>query len=75
MRLAVFLFWDLVGALIWILLVVGLGYAIGQRAVDVAHAVSHYALGVTLLLILVIVARQVWVARRRAAAPEFEAEA
>lgn len=66
MRLAVFLFWDIVGALIWILLVVGLGYAIGQRAVDVAHAVSHYALAFTLVLIVAIIARQVWVARRRA---------
>ena len=64
MRLAVFLLWDLVGALLWIMLVVGLGYAIGQRAVDVAHAVSHYALALTVLLVVAIVARQVWVARR-----------
>lgn len=64
MRLSVFLVWDLVGAMIWILLVVGLGYAMGQRAVDVAHAVSHYALALTLLLVVAIVARQVWVARR-----------
>jgi membrane-associated protein len=66
MRLAVFLVWDFVGALLWVLLVVGLGYAIGQRAVDVAHAVSHYALGLTLLLVVAIVARQVWAARRNA---------
>ena len=72
MRLAVFLLWDLVGALLWILLVVGLGYAIGQRAVDVAHAVSHYALALTVLLVVAIVARQVWVARRAAQAPDEE---
>jgi membrane-associated protein len=66
MRLSVFLIWDLVGALLWICLVVGLGYAIGQGAVDVARAISHYALAFTLLLIVAIVARQVWVARRRA---------
>jgi membrane-associated protein len=66
MRLATFLLWDLVGALIWIVLVVGLGYAIGQRAVDVAHAVSHYALLLTVLLVVAIVVRQVWVARRAA---------
>jgi membrane protein DedA with SNARE-associated domain len=65
MGIATFLLWDLVGALIWVVLVVGLGYAIGQRAVDVAHAVSHYALAVTVLLVLAIVARQLWVARRR----------
>ena len=66
MRLAVFLVWDLVGALMWVLLIVGLGYAIGQSAVDVAHAVSHYALALTILLVVAIVARQVWVARRDA---------
>jgi len=64
MSLGVFLVWDLVGALAWVVLVVGLGYAIGQRAVDVAHAVSHYAIALTVLLIVAIVARQVWVARR-----------
>jgi len=32
--------------------------------VDVAHAVSHYAIALTVLLIVAIVARQVWVARR-----------
>jgi membrane protein DedA with SNARE-associated domain len=67
MRLSVFLLWDLVGALLWIVVVVGLGYAIGQRAVDVAHAVSHYALAATLLLVAAIVVRQVWRARRRGA--------
>jgi membrane-associated protein len=59
-----FLFWDLVGASLWVGLVVGLGYAIGQRAVDVAHAVSHYAIALTVLLVVAIVARQLWVARR-----------
>jgi membrane-associated protein len=75
MRLRTFLIWDFVGALAWVALIVGLGYAIGQRAVDVAHAVSHYALALTLLLIVGIVARQMWVMRRRppagaAAGPE-----
>jgi membrane protein DedA with SNARE-associated domain len=73
MRLAVFLLWDLVGAMIWVVLIVGLGYAIGQRAVDVAHAVSHYALGLTVVLVVAIIARQVWTARRRVpVAPEPE---
>ena len=66
MRLTVFLLWDLVGALIWIGLMVGLGYAIGQDAVDVAHAISHYALLLTIALVVAIIARQVWVARRAA---------
>jgi membrane protein DedA with SNARE-associated domain len=67
MRLRTFLFWDLVGALMWIALIVGLGYAIGQDAVDVAHGVSHYALLITVGLVVAIVARQMWVGRRRAA--------
>jgi membrane protein DedA with SNARE-associated domain len=64
MSLAAFLVLDVLGALVWVGLLVGLGFAIGQRAVDVAHAVSHYALGVTLAVVVVIVARQVWLARR-----------
>jgi membrane-associated protein len=64
MRLRTFLILDLIGCLLWIALCVGLGYAIGQDAVDVAKAVSRYALWVTLGLVVVVVARQMWVARR-----------
>jgi membrane protein DedA with SNARE-associated domain len=64
MRLWVFLVLDAIGALLWVGLLVGLGYAIGRRAVDVAQAVSHYALGVTIAVILLVIARQVWLARR-----------
>jgi membrane protein DedA with SNARE-associated domain len=74
MRLRTFLLWDLVGALLWIGMLVGLGYAIGQRAVDVAHAVSHYALALTILLVVVIVARQMWRARREGGEPAPEPE-
>jgi membrane protein DedA with SNARE-associated domain len=65
MRLATFLLLDLLGSLLWIALGVGLGYAIGQRAVDVAHAISHYALWATIALVVAIVGRQVWLAQRR----------
>jgi membrane protein DedA with SNARE-associated domain len=68
MGLVTFLVLDAIGALLWVGLLVGLGFAIGQRAVDVAHAVSHYALAVTLAIVALIVARQVWRARRAAAA-------
>jgi membrane-associated protein len=64
MRLVTFLLLDLIGSLLWIGLCVGLGYAIGQRAVDVAHAISHYALWATIALVIVVVGRQLWVARR-----------
>jgi membrane-associated protein len=64
MSLAAFLVLDVIGALLWVGLLVGLGYAIGQRAVDVAHAVSHYALGITVAVIVLVIARQVWLSRR-----------
>jgi membrane protein DedA with SNARE-associated domain len=66
MRLRTFLILDLLGTLLWIALCVGLGYAIGQDAVDVAKAIGRYALWVTIGLVVVIIARQWWVARRRA---------
>jgi membrane-associated protein len=65
MRLRTFLILDLIGSLLWIALCVGLGYAIGQEAVDVAKAVSRYALWATIALVVVVIARQWWVTRRR----------
>ena len=66
MRLVTFLVLDLIGSLLWIGLCVGLGYAIGQRAVDVAHSVSHYGLYLTIALIVGIFARQAWIGSRTA---------
>jgi membrane protein DedA with SNARE-associated domain len=60
MRLGTFVALDLVGAALWTGLMVGLGYAIGQDAVDVAHAISHYSLLVTVALFAAIFARQFW---------------
>jgi membrane-associated protein len=65
MRLWVFLLLDLIGSLLWIALCVGLGYAIGQSAVDIAKSVSHYALYLTIALVVAIFARQAWVASRQ----------
>src|SRR3954451_18889831 len=48
MGFVTFLVLDLIGSLVWIGLMVGLGYAIGQRAVDVAHGISRYGLWVTI---------------------------
>jgi membrane-associated protein len=64
MRLVTFLLLDLVGTLIWIGVCVGLGYAIGQRAVDIAKAVGHYSLYVTIGLVVVIFARQAFKSRQ-----------
>jgi membrane-associated protein len=65
MRLWKFLVLDLLGSLLWIGLCVGLGYAIGQSAVDVAKGVSHYALYLTIALVVAVFARQAWVANRQ----------
>ena len=69
MRLATFLALDLIGSLLWIALCVGLGYGIGQRAVDVARGVSHYALYLTIALVVAILARQWRVTRRSSRSP------
>jgi membrane protein DedA with SNARE-associated domain len=66
MRFTTFILLDLIGSLLWIALCVGLGYAIGQSAVDVARGVSHYALYLTIGLIVAIFARQAWTSRRAA---------
>lgn len=62
MRLRVFLVLDLLGTLLWTGLLAAAGYGLGQHAVDVAHAVSRYALWVTGLLVVLVVVQT----RRRA---------
>jgi membrane-associated protein len=62
MRLGVFLVLDLLGTLLWSGLLAGAGYGFGQRAVDVANAMSHYGLWLALALVVVVVVR----VRRRA---------
>ena len=59
MRLRTFLILDLIGTAMWVGLNVGLGYAIGQSAVDVAKAISRYALILTVVLVVVVVVVQV----------------
>jgi membrane-associated protein len=66
MRLWVFLLLDAIGATLWVGLMVGLGYAIGQPAVDVVHAIGRYSLWVTLAIVAAIVAAQVRAGRARA---------
>lgn len=64
MPLCRFVALDLAGTLLYVSLIVGLGYAIGQRAVDVATVVSRYALVSTVALILLVVAFSFWRRRR-----------
>lgn len=61
-----FMVFDLIGMLSWIGLIVGLGYAVGHPAVQVAKAISHYALLITIALVAIAIA--VGVLRARVAA-------
>lgn len=74
MGLARFLALDLLGTLSWIGLIVGLGYAIGQDAVDVAKSISHYSLLVTIGLVVAIVAWSMWRAWRAGTGSAAQAE-
>ncbi len=55
MRLRRFLLLDLIGTLLWVGLVVGLGYAIGSSAVHIAKTITHYTLYATLAAVVVAV--------------------
>ncbi|MCW3040432.1 MAG: rane-associated protein [Solirubrobacterales bacterium] len=57
MSLPRFLVLDAISASLWVGALVGLGYAIGQPAVDVANAISRYGLYIGLGLIVVVVIR------------------
>lgn len=59
MRLRVFLVLDLLGTLMWVLVSVFVGYLIGESAVDVAKAISRYAIILTVVLIVVVIAVQI----------------
>ena len=55
MRLSTFLALDLTGTVLWTTLLATLGYQLGQSAVDVTDALSHYAVWATLALIAAII--------------------
>jgi membrane protein DedA with SNARE-associated domain len=65
---------DLVGMLSWIGLIVGLGYAVGHPAVQVAKAISHYALLITVAIVAIAVIVGALRARRAAATATTPAE-
>ncbi len=64
-----FMVFDLLGMLSWIGLIVGLGYAIGHPAVQVAKEISHYGLLATIALVAIALAIAVLRTRRAAARP------
>jgi len=59
MRLLTFIILDVIGELLWVGMLVGLGYALGHHAVVVAQTVSHYGLWISIGLIVVIVFFQI----------------
>ena len=65
MRFIVFIFADLLGTLLYIGLNVSLGWVIGKTAVDVAEAISHYALWVIIGSLVLIFAWSFWSAWRQ----------
>ncbi len=58
MRLAVFVLLDITGSLLWIGLLVGLGYYLGQDAVDVVKTISHYGMWVSIGLVVAVLVSQ-----------------
>jgi membrane-associated protein len=60
MRLWVFLLLDLLATLLWTTALAVAGWELGQRAVDLADAVAHYSLWVTIGLVVVVT---LWSAR------------
>jgi membrane protein DedA with SNARE-associated domain len=53
MRLSTFLLLDLLGAVLMTAVIAGLGYGLGQRAVDVVLTIDRYASAVSLTMIAV----------------------
>jgi membrane-associated protein len=53
-----FLILDLISTMLWTGLLVGLGYALGHRGVAVAQGISHYALWITIGILVLVVASQ-----------------
>jgi membrane-associated protein len=60
-----FLVLDAIGSLMWAGLLAGLGYALGQHAVDVAQEISKYGLWVSIAIVILVVASQMRGARAR----------
>ena len=56
MSLWTFILGDVMGTLLWEALLVGLGWAIGHPAVHVVNEIGHYALVLTIALIVVLIA-------------------
>jgi membrane protein DedA with SNARE-associated domain len=58
-----FLVLDAIGTLSWAGMLAGLGYALGQHAVSVAQTVSKYGLWISIAIVVLVIAGQMWGAR------------
>jgi len=58
-----FLILDAIGSLAWAGMLAGLGYALGQSAIDVAQQISKYGLWVSIGIVIVVVVAQMRGAR------------
>jgi CubicO group peptidase (beta-lactamase class C family) len=67
--LARFIVLDLAGTMLWAVLNVGLGYALGARAVAVAALISRYSIAATVALVAGLILVGWWRNRRGAAEP------
>ena len=65
MRWLTFLVLDAIGSLMWAGLLAGLGWALGQSAVNVAQEISKYGLWVSIAIVVLVVASQMRGARAR----------
>jgi membrane protein DedA with SNARE-associated domain len=65
MRLVTFIVLDLIGTAMWVGLLIGLGYVLGQRAVNIAEKISHYSLWISIGLVVIVVAAQFRGSRRK----------
>jgi membrane-associated protein len=59
MPLWLYLIGDAIGLLLWIGLLVGVGWAIGTPAIHVVKAINHYSLWITVAIVVLIVASAV----------------
>ena len=60
-----FLILDALGSLAWVGLLAGLGWALGQSAIDVAQEISKYGLWFTIAIVVLVVAAQMRGAKAR----------
>jgi len=65
MPFVTFIVLDIIGTALWVGLLIGLGYVLGQRAVNVAETISHYSLWISIGLVVIVLGAQFRGKRRK----------